>query len=152
MVKQYRGWAATREVTGFRSKFEASVNEALASLVPDAKYEAVRLPFRVELTQTYKPDWVLPTQAIVLEAKGRFTKADRDKMLRVKQQYPNLDIRMVFQRLSQKVTNKMTVIDWCEAHGFPYCQGPNLPEEWIKHKPKTKQREAFDGLCPQLRK
>ena len=147
-VKRYKAWAAVRNDTGFRSQFEADVSRSL----PDdaARYEAVRIPYTVTTTRHYTPDWLLPRQAIVLEAKGRFTLEDRNKMLMVKAQYPKLDIRLIFQRLSQKVTKTMTVQDWCDKHGFPCCKGPAVPDAWLKHKPTAAGKKAFAALFPQV--
>lgn len=65
-VKRYKAWAAVRNDTGFRSQFEADVSRSL----PDeaARYEAGRIPYTVTTTRHYTPDWLLPRQAIVLEA------------------------------------------------------------------------------------
>ena len=118
-TKQYKRWASLRRNTGFRSQFEADINAGLPE--GSARYEAVHIPYKVSVQRRYTPDWILPQQAIMIEAKGRFTKADRDKMLLVKNQWPDLDIRLVFMSLTAKVTKAMTVADWAKQHGFPCC-------------------------------
>lgn len=153
-VLRRRHYATTLRETGFRSKYEGQVSESLSSRAPDAKYEAVRIPYQVIRNTFYVPDWILPKQAIVLEAKGWFRPADRTKMLLLKQQYPALDIRLVLQTPQKRLTSKSrtTYAAWCEQHGFPWCKGPELPPDWLKHKPKKEQREAFNGLFSALSK
>lgn len=143
-TQQYKRWAALRRTTGFRSQFEADIHASLPE--GSGSYETARIPYKVTILRHYTPDWGLPKQAIVLEAKGRFTKADRDKMLMLKAQYPDLDIRLVFMSLTTKVTKGMTVADWCKQHGFPCCKGPALPASWLSHKPSEHQRAAFDAF------
>ncbi|WP_302736900.1 endonuclease [uncultured Desulfovibrio sp.] len=147
-IRQYKSWAALRLSTGFRSQFEADVHASFPEGC--ARYEAGAIPYKVEVRRRYTPDWLLPEQAIVIEAKGRFTKADRDKMLLIKAQYPCLDIRMIFMSLSARVTKALTVGDWCRQYGFPCCKGPSIPTTWLTHKPGKEQREAFDNLFSSL--
>lgn len=142
-VAMFQKWNKVRKGTGFRSGFEAKVAEHLP---PTARYEPCPIPYSMTVTSNYKPDWMLPEQAILIEAKGRFSLEDRTKMMAVKRQYPNLDIRMVFQAPRQRITKLMTAEDWCRKMGFPCTQGPTIPEEWLKHKPTKAQREAFDKL------
>jgi hypothetical protein len=135
-------WGKVHSETGFRSGYEVEVAKHLPS---SALYEPHRLPYSITQVASYLPDWVLPEQAIVLEAKGRFTLEDRKKMLAVRNQYPDLDIRLLFQRSSQKVTKALTAEAWCKKNGFLCAQGPEIPLEWLKHKPSKKSRAAFDS-------
>lgn len=138
---QYARWNEVRRRTGYRSRFEADIAETLKGT--GAVYESARLPYSVTLTATYKPDWLLPDQCIVLEAKGELDKADRDKMQLIMQQYPHLDIRFVLQTPNAKLTKTVTQADWCEKTGFPWCRGPGIPDDWLKHKPGVRSRRAF---------
>lgn len=148
---QYAKWNAVRAATGYRSQYEADVAAALATTGEDIQYEALRIPYVVNICATYKPDFVLPKQAIMLEVKGEFRKEDRDKMQRVKAQYPHLDIRILFQAPKGKVAGKLTAAEWADNNGFPWCKGPSLPPEWFKHKPSAKSRKAFDKVCEDAR-
>ena len=83
----------------------------------------------------YTPDFYIKTRTgktIIVETKGRFLTADRQKMILVKQQFPDLDIRMVFSRSSIKISkqSKTTYAMWCEKHGFPYADKV-VPTEWL---------------------
>lgn len=139
----FQKWNETRAATGFRSRFEA---EIASQLQGKALYEPCSIPYSVTVTSRYKPDFVLPAQAVVIEAKGRFTIEDRSKMMQIKRQYPNLDIRMLFQSKGQRISKLMTAEDWCRKAGFPCAQGPKVPEEWLNHTPSKVQREAYDSL------
>ncbi|MDE7064509.1 MAG: endonuclease [Desulfovibrionaceae bacterium] len=143
---QFARWNAVRVATGYRSRYEADVAAALQTCGADAEYEPGRIPYDVHLTAHYKPDWVLRAQAILLEAKGEFPKADRDKMLLLKQQYPHLDIRFIFQNPNAKTTGRQTCATWADVHGFKWCGGPGIPPAWLKHKPGVRSRRAFDAL------
>jgi hypothetical protein len=79
----------------------------------------------------YTPDFVLPN-GIIVETKGRFVVADRQKHLFVKAQHPELDIRFVFSNSKAKIskTSKTTYADWCTQHGFKYAD-KEIPNEWL---------------------
>lgn len=89
--------------------------------------------------KTYTPDFVL-SNGVIVETKGRFDAADRVKHLALKQQYPDLDIRLVFQydnpltshRLKKKVKKPQKVqrySTWCQREGIPFAIG-TIPKEW----------------------
>lgn len=114
---------------GYRSGFEQRVAEQLTTF----EYEADRLPYEINETHYYTPDFTLPESGIVLECKGRLTVHDRKKLLLIKEQYPELDLRLVFMYPNNKLSSKSKTRywEWAEKHGFPWC-GPNVPEEWSK--------------------
>jgi hypothetical protein len=117
----------------FRSKFEKRIWENANSgsgLVYEPKSPAIYY----HTTARYVPDFVLGN-GIYVEAKGYFNGRDRGKMLRVKQQNPELDIRMLFQRANNRITkspNSLTYYEWAEKHGFPWYEGDRIPEKWYK--------------------
>ena len=144
---QYAKWNAARKATGYRSQYEADIAASLTTQGVASCYEPCRIPYTVNVCATYKPDWTLPDQAIVLEAKGEFSKADRDKMMIIKAQYQHLDIRFMFQNPNQKVAGRQTCAGWADRHGFKWCKGPALPPDWITHKPGVRSRKAFDAVA-----
>lgn len=118
---------------GVRSGLEESVCKDLADRGVSYEYESKKLAYTKPSTRhTYTPDIILPN-GIVLELKGRLTLADRQKMVLVKAQYPDLDLRFVFQRSATKINkaSKTTYAMWAEKNGFPYCD-KTVPEEWLK--------------------
>lgn len=140
-----RAWAQVRRESGYRSGYEKAVAEALAEVVPAACYEAASLRYEVRAWRRYIPDFLLPEQAIVIEAKGQFMAADRAKMLIIKRRYPRLDIRLLFQRPNDLISKNMRAGDWCDKHGFPFAKGPDIPEAWVVHRPSPTARAAFDA-------
>ena len=148
--RQRKTWAQVRRETGYRSGYEKDVAESLTEAVPSARYEAATLRYEVRAWRRYLPDFLLPEQAIVIEAKGRFTAADRAKMLLIKRLYPRLDIRLLFQRHNDLVTKNMRAGEWCTKHGFPFAKGPDIPEAWVCHRPSSTARAAFDACFPAL--
>lgn len=114
----------------FRSKTEEQVAETLDMFEVSYQYEPGTIPYTLQCK--YKPDFVL-TNGIHLEVKGYFPSKDRRKMLAVKRDNPELDIRFVFQRPFNPIYkgSSTTYAQWCEKHGFPWCSYYDLPIEWI---------------------
>lgn len=135
----------TQKETGYRSGLEVVVTGSLETQGCQFLYEPVRLTFNEP--RIYIPDYALTAQAIILEAKGEFKTEDRRKMLLVKKQYPNLDIRIVFSNPRNRIgkKSKTTYAMWCEKHGFPYAD-KTVPPEWVAHQPTPKQKEAFASV------
>jgi len=146
---RYRTFAASRKTkaaTGFRSGLEVTLAKDLENNNVPYTYESARLPYT--RPAIYIIDFALPEQAIIIETKGQFTPEDRTKMLRVKAEYPDLDIRLLFNNPNARIskTSKTTYGSWCKKHGFPFEKGGILPSEWLSHRPNTKQREAFERI------
>ena len=114
----------------FRSGFEESVYDNRAGKLD---YEPDSPVVRYVVPSRYIPDFKLPN-GILLECKGYFDSRARSKMLRVRKDNPNLDIRFVFQRANNRLTkskNSLTYWQWAERHGFPWAEG-RIPDEWWK--------------------
>jgi len=94
------------------------------------EYETLKLDYTVQAV--YTPDFILPN-GVILEAKGYFKPEDRRKMLAVKKQHPELDIRLVFQApyntLSKK--SKTTYAMWAEKNGFLWAIYNDIPLTWF---------------------
>lgn len=117
---------------GFRSGLEERVAEQLRSAGIDPKFETIKLPYHVEKTSTYTPDFPVH-KTIIIETKGRFQTADRMKMLLVQKQYPHLDFRFIFTNSKSRISkaSQTTYAMWCIKNGFKYAD-KLIPEEWIK--------------------
>jgi len=121
---------------GWRSGLEESLASDLHSKGVNFEYEQHRLAYQVPTrTAHYTPDFYITTKSgtvIVVESKGRFVTADRQKMLLVKAQHPHLDIRMVFSNPNTKISKQSSTTygKWCEKHGFKYAKGL-VPESWL---------------------
>ncbi len=114
----------------FRSKTEEQVAAFLDNCKVNYQYEPGTIDYTLQCR--YKPDFVL-INGVHLEVKGYFPSKDRRKMLAVKKDNPDLDIRMVFQKPYNTIYkgSKTTYAQWCERHGFPWTSFYDLPLEWI---------------------
>lgn len=114
---------------GMRSGFERTLAAQLKKAGMSFEYETLKVPYILE--GTYNPDFIL-ANGIIIEAKGVLDQACRRKMIAVKKQNPDLDVRFVFMRASNLVTknSKTTYGMWAEKHGFPWADGL-IPQEWF---------------------
>ena len=118
---------------GFRSGLEEKIAAELTSNGVEYAFEQLKIKYtKPEKPATYTPDFVLPN-GIIIETKGRFLTADRQKHLLVKTQYPHLDIRFVFSSSKQRISkqSKTTYADWCAKNGFMFAD-KSIPKEWLK--------------------
>jgi hypothetical protein len=123
---------------------EDTVAAQLAAAGVSAKYEAVKFSYVKPLRpSTYTPDFVLPN-GIVVETKGRFLTADRQKHKWLKAQWPRLDIRFVFSRASTRLSkaSKTTYAEWCEQYGFQWAD-KLVPASWLREPSNTQRLDAI---------
>ncbi|WP_422023435.1 hypothetical protein [Pyruvatibacter mobilis] len=148
MIRGSNRWAKRVELKDspfikkvLKSKFEADTARYLMTQGLDAEdiYESLKITY-VKPAQkgNYKPDWPLPN-GVIVETKGRFTAADRQKMVQVSKQHPHLDIRLVFYsdptRTKINKGSRTTVAAWCEKNGFRWAWG-SVPEAWLNEPEK----------------
>ena len=114
----------------FRSGLEKQIADLLTELGISYEYESTKVSYTIP--HNYIPDFVLPNH-VVLEAKGYWDAADRRKMKAVKEQNPDLDIRMVFQSPYNKISkkSKTTYAQWCERHNIPWTTWQEIPMDWL---------------------
>lgn len=108
------------------------------------EYETTSIPYKIEKRLVYIPDFIIKIpgrKPIYIEAKGYFRPADMMKMRLVKEQNPDLDIRMVFPQDNKVYRRKMRYSDWCKRYGFPYHIGTEIPEEWVNEKNGSNRRQ-----------
>ena len=108
-----------------KNKFERKILEQLQCSELPVKYEGERIPY--VLAGHYIPDYTVstPLGKIYIEAKGHFRPEAKRKMVAVKRQHPELDIRIVFYRYSSKYEK------WAIKYGFKYAWS-NIPEDWLQ--------------------
>ena len=116
---------------GYRSGLEEKVSKLLSELKIDYEYESTKVSYQIQ--HHYTPDFYLPNKHIYLECKGYWDSADRRKIKNVKEKNPDLDIRMVFQSPSNKISkrSKTTYAKWCERHQIPWTTWHEIPMEWL---------------------
>ena len=119
-----------KKTSKFRSKLEEKVAILLQELGISYEYESTRVPYTIQ--HHYCPDFILPNY-VHLETKGYWDGADRRKILAVKKDNPDLDLRMVFQAPYNTISkkSKTTYAKWCEKHDIPWTSYHDIPIEWL---------------------
>ncbi len=116
----------------YKSGLEDKVAEQIEAAGHQVRYEKLKLPWvQPQSEHSYRPDFLLDN-GIVVETKGLWETADRKKMLLVKAQHPNLDIRMVFSNAMAKIAkaSKTTYAKFCDDHGIKWAHRA-IPREWF---------------------
>lgn len=111
------------------------MGEQLAGLGVPVEYESLTIPYlQPQKPRKYTPDFPLPN-GVIIETKGRFETADRQKHLLIQAQYPDLDIRFVFSNSRQRISkqSKTTYAKWAQDHGFLFADR-RIPIEWIRER------------------
>ena len=117
---------------GYRSGLEDIIQHQLEDMGLKHNYEGRKLEYIIpETKHTYTPDFPVSPH-IVIETKGLWTVEDRQKMLYLIAQYPDISFRMVFHRASNKIKkkSKTTYAMWCDKHGIMWAD-KTIPREWI---------------------
>lgn len=131
-------WKQEHKGLTLRSGFEKRVAQFLDAKKVKYDYERHKIKYVEPATnRTYTPDFVLPN-GIHIECKGRFTPADRRKTALVLEQFPELDLRLVFMRDNTLSKNSRTTYSaWCEQRKIKCCVSPSgeIPKEWLRAKP-----------------
>lgn len=132
-------------VEGYRSGLEDKVADQLRSLSIPVCYEATKVRYTPPLkTRTYAPDFILPN-GIIIETKGRFVTADRQKHKCIQAEHIDLDVRFVFSNPNQRIskTSKTTYAKWCEDYGFLYA-AKLIPKDWIAEPSDPRAIKAIE--------
>ncbi len=132
----------------YRSKFEGRVAQLLEEAGVTFTYETLSYEYEEPLRKNqarcgacnstnlvrigwYTPDFFL-SNGIIIETKGRFTAADRRKMIAVKKEHPDVRIVMLFMRDNKIHKNSSThYSDWCMTNGYEFAIGTPL-QEWLQ--------------------
>lgn len=138
---------------GFRSGLEEVNAQFLLKVGVEVAYEQHALQYTQPVKlRKYTPDFILPN-GIIIETKGRFLTADRQKHKLILECHPDLDIRFVFSNPHQTISkqSKTTYAKWCEHHGFHWAH-KIIPEQWIAEQPTNRRVAAAEkalGWKPQ---
>jgi len=120
----------------YRSGLEVSIAKQLKKLKISFDYEKLVILYtKPAQFSKYTPDFILPN-GIIIETKGRFVVADRQKHLFIRKQYgKKYDIRFVFYNSKSKINkkSKTTYAKWCEKNNFKFFD-KIIPIKWIKEK------------------
>jgi hypothetical protein len=134
----------------YRSGLEKTIAAQLDAEGIHFDYEKLKLEYDVPARKAkYTPDFKVGS--IVIESKGafgygpnRFSGGDpakeRQKLLLIKAQHPDIDLRIVFQRASTKIYkgSPTTYAKWATDNGFLWADKGTIPPEWIKEMKEAK--------------
>ncbi len=127
---------------GYRSGFEKTISDYLKKVKKKLGfkwgYEKIKLKFiQPEKNRTYTPDFIIERSdgsRIFIETKGRFTSADRQKHIWVRECNPGIEIKFLFGR-DQPISkdSKTFYSTWCTKNGFDFAISKNeVPKEWLQ--------------------
>jgi len=137
----------------FRSGLERRVAEQLSKAGVEYLFEDDWVHYTVpERKAKYLPDFRFEGNHIIIEAKGRFGGAfrgsdkgaeERQKLILLKEQHPELEIRIVFERASTPIYkgSKTTYAKWADDHGFLWSDKGTVPTDWIKDLQSSSKRK-----------
>ena len=135
--------------TSYRSGLEVNICKQLEAAKIPFEFEQTTLQYFLKIRKGscedckstnvyqehwYTPDFILLNSGIIVETKGQFISKDRTKMLAVREQHPDLDIRMLFyadSKLTKGRAEKCS--DWCKKHNFKYAI-KTIPQEWLDER------------------
>ncbi len=114
----------TTKIKRTKNKFETRIQLQLKRSKLPFKYESEK--FAYVLARHYIPDFVVitPTGKLYIELKGYLRPEHKAKMVAVKRQHPEIDLRILFYAPNPKN------IKWAEKHGFRWASG-SIPKEWL---------------------
>ena len=118
-----------------RSKLEIKFEEILKTNNAEYDYEVTKIPYSVPESQhVYTVDFTI--KGLLIEVKGYLSDhQERNKYVLLKQQYPELDLRFVFDNVNKLCGGtKYTHGTWAEKHNFPYCGIKDIEtiKSWIE--------------------
>lgn len=107
-----------------RNNFEKRIRQLLKRRKLKFEYETEKLPYVI--TGNYIPDFIVhtPNGKVYIETKGYLREQAKIKMVAVKKQHPDIDLRIVFY------SHKKKDIKWAEKHNIPYAID-TIPKEWF---------------------
>lgn len=144
------GAKGIRKVGAYRSGLEDKIARQLESKGIRVMYEEWSIPYVVPASKhKYTPDIILPN-GIIIEAKGLWEADDRKKHLLIREQFPELDVRLVFSSSRSKLYkgSNTSYAEFCEKHGIKFAD-KLIPVEWLK---EPKKEIPWDKLIPKKKK
>ncbi|WYW04221.1 endonuclease [Pseudomonas phage vB_PpuP-Kallioja] len=121
----------------FRSGLEDRNAAHMDKLGVPFDFEMFHIKYTVPAREAkYTPDFVL-RNGIIVETKGIWEVDDRKKHLLIREQYPDLDIRLVFSNSKSKIYkgSPTSYADFCTKHGIMFAD-KLIPKAWLQEKRK----------------
>lgn len=121
-----------------RSKLEIKIVDILNQGNQLWSYEVTKIPYIIpESNHTYTVDFTL-NNGILIEGKGYLSDhQERHKYVLLKQQYPDLDLRFVFDNPNKLCGGtKYTHAKWADKFGFKWCSIKDVEQiqSWINER------------------
>lgn len=121
---------------GYRSGLEETIAADLETKKVNFTYEDEKIVYTVpESKHKYTPDFkiVKGDKVMYIETKGRWVTADRKKLKLVKEQHPELDIRILFQNAKNRISksSKTTYADYADKIGILWAD-KKIPDSWLE--------------------
>ena len=118
-----------------RSKLELKFEDILLTNKAEYDYEVTKISYIVpESKHVYTVDWTL-LNGLLIETKGYLSDhQERTKYVLLKQQYPNLDLRFVFDNPNKLCGGtKYSHAKWADKWGFKWCsiKDVDVIQSWI---------------------
>lgn len=132
---------------GYRSGLERAIGNQLDRADVPVEYETLTIPYEQPAkARKYTPDFILPN-GIIIEAKGHLQTADRQKHLMVRDTHPELEIRFVFSRSTNRISkrSKTTYAAWCRSKGFLFSDLV-IPATWLREPLHTASMEVIHHI------
>lgn len=144
-----------RPINGYRSGLELRVAEYLTKIGVKFEFEKHVIEYSRPqkypcsecgcklVTKPYTPDFWLPDYGFFIETKGKFLPYDRTKMKCVKQQHPEIDLRIHFMRNNPlKLKTLHSYGDWADAHGYMWHVDKNgiIDPKWLSKRKRGKKQ------------
>lgn len=148
MARINRTAAARARAMGYRSGLETRTAKHLDDLGIDYAYEPFKVPYvQPAKNRTYTPDFVLWHNGIVIDTKGRWETADRQKFKMLREQLPDLDLRLVFSNPLTRIGKKSptTYGMYATKIGCAFAK-ETIPQAWIDEP----VNEASLAICRKL--
>ncbi len=128
----------------YRNGLEKRIGEQLSNAGVSFGYEPRTVSISVpQRKATYLPDFWANNAPIIIESKGYFYNGakDRQKLILVKEQHPELDVRIVFSDANKKIYkgSPTTYGKWATDHNFKWADKGVVPASWIKEMKGTKK-------------
>jgi len=140
---------------GFRSKFEYIINKQLIEAGLKFDYEGANNTIYyvkpVEVKR-YVSDFLLEN-GIIVECKGFFDAQDRKKHVLIHEQYPELDVRILFMNSKNKLSKRSRTSygEWCDKIGIPYAD-KMIPKSWLTEKKTKKELSLIKQTLKRMNK
>lgn len=135
-----------RKKGGFRSLFEKGFAENLKRRNIPFTFETEKIKWMPPVKEkTYLPDFLLEKldgSIMYIETKGVLTISDRVKLVCIKEQHPDIDLRIVFQNANNKIRkgSPTSYKDWARKVGIKWSE-KTIPASWRKEC-KNNKKEA----------